>query len=386
LATELLRGAAEKHQAQSPQGSEDFIEQIHHFRALRRGDIVEGAVVSVDHDGVWVDIGTKSEGVIPPHELQSLGTEAIGQLKAGERVLVYIMSGENEGGQVMLSLSQAKEVMGWHNLEHYFDNGEAFEAEVIGFNKGGLIVNTEGLNGFVPASQIVGSRHGREGKEDSPFPQMVGKKVWVKVIEIDRKRNRLILSQRAAVKDWREQQRDKLLTELHEGEIRKGKVSSIHSFGIFVDIGGADGLVPLSEISWERTNNPSKAIRVGDEVEAYIMKVDTESKRVVLSIRRAQPHPWDRVTERYKVGELVTGRVTNLTDFGAFVRIDSSIEGLIHISELADRRISHPKEVVSIGDILTLRILSIEPERRRMRLSLRQAQEAANSSLEKRDG
>jgi small subunit ribosomal protein S1 len=208
---------------------------------------------------------------------------------------------------------------------------------------------------------------------------MVGKQFRLKVIEIDRRRNRLILSERAALHDWRNEQKERLLQELKEGEIRRGRVTGIRNFGIFVDLGGADGLVHISEVSWDRTKSPEEVVKVGDEVSIYVMKVNPETKKIALSLRRAQPEPWETIIDKYRVGQLVTGTITKLASFGAFARLEGPIEGLIHISELADRRIEHPKEVVKEGEVLTLKVLRIEPERRRLGLSLRQAQEEAGA-------
>jgi small subunit ribosomal protein S1 len=205
----------------------------------------------------------------------------------------------------------------------------------------------------------------------------VGKGLRLKVIELNRRRNRVILSERGALQEWRSQQKDRLLSELEEGEVRKGRVSSIRSFGVFVDLGGADGLVHLSEISWDRTKAPEEIYKVGDEVDVYVMKVDAEKKKIALSIRRASPAHWDGIVDKYQVGEVVPGIVTKLASFGAFARIEGPVEGLIHVSELVERRISHAQEVVREGDILPLKIIRIERDRHRLGLSLKQARDRA---------
>ncbi len=256
------------------------------------------------------------------------------------------------------------------------EKGEAFDAEVVGYNRGGLLVSIEGVSGFLPVSQLVRSEPNPDGQDENWLDQMIGRQLRLKVIEINRQRNRLILSERAALRDWRAQQMDRLLGELREGEIRRGTVTGIRNFGVFVDLGGANGLAHFSELSWERIKAPEEILKVGDEVDVYVMKVDTESKKITLSLRRAQMEPWDEIVDKYQVGQLVSGTITNLTPFGAFARIEGAVEGLIHISELADRRIVHPKEVVKEGEVVTLKILRIEPERHRLGLSLRQAQGA----------
>jgi small subunit ribosomal protein S1 len=219
------------------------------------------------------------------------------------------------------------------------------------------------------------SRNPDEGSQEDQLAHRIGETLELKLLELNRRRNRVILSERQAVQQMREEQKDKLLEELQEGETRKGKVSGIASFGAFVDLGGADGLIHVSEISWEPVQSPEEVIHVGDELDVYVLKVDRETRRIALSLRRLQPTPWDTITDRYHVGQQVTGTVTRLTNFGAFARIEDSVEGLIHISELSDRVIEHPKEVVKEGDTMTLTILRIEPERRRLGLSLKQSDE-----------
>jgi small subunit ribosomal protein S1 len=244
---------------------------------------------------------------------------------------------------------------------------------VTGYNKGGLLVNVEGVHAFVPLSQVVGVRPDQEG--EGGLASAVGKQLRLKVIEINRRRNRVILSERAALQEWRSQQKDRLLAELREGEIRKGRVSSVRSFGVFIDLGGADGLAHLSEVSWDRNKTPEEMYRIGDEVDVYVMKVDPETKKIALSLRRAQPEEWDLIVDKYQVGRVVPGMVTKLVTFGAFARIEGPVEGLIHVSELVDRRIAHPKEVVREGDLLPLKIVRIERDRHRLGLSLREARD-----------
>ena len=346
---------------------------------LRRGAIIEGTVVGSGRDGVLVDLGAKSEGVIPPQEMRSLHPEGPSCLKAGDKVLVFVVQPETPEGQIVLSLDRARGERGWRVLQEYFELGTAFEARITGFNKGGLLVNVEGVNTFVPLSQIEGRPERGSGEAtERALAEWVGKPMMLKVIELNRHRNRAILSARAAMQERRAQQKDRLLQELREGDIRRGQVSSIRDFGVFVDIGGADGLVHLSELSWERTpNSPADMLRIGDEVDVYIVRVDKESRKIALSIRRAQPERWEDMVANYREGQIVTGQVTKLAPFGAFVRLEGPVEGLIHISELADRRLNHPREVVGEGEPVPVKILRIEHDRHRLGLSLRQAREKA---------
>ncbi len=345
------------------------------FRSFQRGEIVDGVVVQVDKDSLLVDIGSKTEGIVPSNELRSLGQEGLSQLKVGDTVLVYVLQPENQEGQVILSIDRATGERGWRSLQQRFEAGEVIEAEVVGYNKGGLLVNIDGIRGFVPVSQVMGLRANGDTEEalEERFNQWIGRHLRLKIIEINRRRNRLILSERVAAQEWRSQQKDKLLAEITEGEIRRGKVTSIRDFGVFIDLGGADGLVHLTELSWGRIKSPEEVVNIGDEVEVVVIKVDPETQRIALSLRKAQPEGWDNMVDKYQIGQLVKGTITKLTNFGAFAHIEGPLEGLIHISELADRRVSHPKEVVKEGDVVTLKLVRIEKDKHRLALSLRQA-------------
>jgi len=349
------------------------------YPELRRGEIIEGVVVGTDRDGILVDIGAKSEGVVPPQEMHCLQPEGPSRLNSGDKVLVFIVQPESQEGQIILSLDRARGERGWRVLQDYLDKNEAFEAYITGSNKGGLLVNVEGVNAFVPLSQLVsGPERGSPENTQNALSQWVGKTITLKVIELNRRRNRAILSERAAVQEKRAAEKERLLLELHEGDVRTGSVTSIRDFGIFVDIGGADGLVHLSELSWERTpKSPHELFRVGDEVPVYVLKIDNDSKKIALSVRRAQPERWEEIVANYREGQIVPGQVTKLAPFGAFVRLEGPIEGLIHISELVDRRINHPREVVDEGDVVPVKIVRIEYDRHRLGLSLRQARDKA---------
>jgi len=347
------------------------------YRELRRGEIIEGTVVGTDRDGILVDIGAKSEGVIPPNEMHCLQPEGPSKLSVGDKVLVGVVQPESYEGQIILSLDRARGERGWRVLQDYLDANEAFEGYVTGSNKGGLLVNVEGVNAFVPLSQIVaGPERGNPEATQRALADWVGKNITLKVIELNRRRNRAILSERSAMQEKRAAEKERLLLELQEGDVRTGRITSIRDFGVFVDIGGADGLVHLSELSWERTpKSPHDLFKVGDEVPVYVLKIDNESKKIALSVRRAQPERWEEIVARYREGQIVPGQVTKLAPFGAFVRLEGPIEGLIHISELVDRRITHPKEVVEEGDVVPVKIVRIEYDRHRLGLSLKQARD-----------
>ena len=344
-------------------------------RTLRRGEVVDGSVMNVDREGVLVDIGSKSEGIVPPQEMHSLGADALSKVNVGDAVLVYVLQPETEEGQVLLSIDRARGEQGWRELQLRFESGDIFEAEVTGFNKGGLLANIEGVNAFIPMSQVVGAKPGTEGA--SPLSAQVGRQLRLKVIEINRRRNRVILSERAALQEYRAEQKDRLLDELTDGEIREGTVTSIRNFGVFVDLGGADGLVHLSELSWDRNVDPEEMMSPGDKVNVYVMKVDRENKKIALSIRRASPEQWQELITQYAVGDVVPAVVTKLVAFGAFARLPGPVEGLVHVSELVERRIGHPQEVVEEGDVVPLKIVRIEHDRHRLGLSLREARSEA---------
>jgi small subunit ribosomal protein S1 len=350
------------------------------YTELRRGDIVEGAVVGTDRDGILVDIGAKSEGVIPANEMHSLQPEGSSKLQVGEKVLVFVVQPESPDGQIILSLDRARGEQGWRVLQEYMDQNQAFEGYVTGSNKGGLLVNVEGVNAFIPLSQIAIGRPERGDPEttERALAEWIGRTLTLKVIELNRRRNRAIVSERAAMQEKRAAEKERLLQELNEGDVRNGTITSIRDFGIFVDVGGADGLVHLSELSWERTpKSPNDLFNIGDEVEVYVLKVDQESKKIALSLRRAQPEKWEEMVAGFREGQIVPGQVTKLAPFGAFVRLDGPIEGLIHISELVDRRINHPKEIVDEEGVVPVKIVRIEHDRHRLGLSLRQARDKA---------
>ncbi|HVB65375.1 MAG TPA: 30S ribosomal protein S1, partial [Nitrolancea sp.] len=353
----------------------------HDYRVLNYGDVMEGQIMHVDRDELLIDIGSKSEGIIPSREFSSLSDVERARLAVGDSVLVFVVQPENQEGQAVLSIDRALAEKSWRRLQEIFEAGDMIDAEVTNYNKGGLLVNLDGVRGFVPASQVTEIRGGDDGSKQADMARLIGTKLPLKIIEINRHRNRLILSERQAVQEKRDVMKERLIEELHEGETRRGRVTSITDFGAFVDIGGADGLVHLSELSWSRVKHPSEVLRVGDEIDVYVLGINSQEKKIALSIKRTQPEPWSRVAAIYEVGQLVRGTVTQLANFGAFARIEDGIEGLIHVSELSEQRIGHPRQVVSEGQDLILRIIRIDPARRRMGLSLRRALEASDEEV-----
>jgi len=347
---------------------------------IRRGVILEGTVAETSPTEVQVDLGEGVIGTVASRELERMDRTALEALEIGSPVRVYVLRTQGPDGQPVLSLARAEEEHNWQMAVEHHENQQVYFSKVAGYNKGGLIVRFGKVRGFVPASQVSRERQ-RRAVGESPEERwggMVGEDIAVKVVEIDRARNRLILSERAASREWREKQKSRLLEELTVGEIRKGRVISLADFGAFVDLGGADGLVHLTELSWSHVTHPREILEVGQEVEAQVISVDRERKRIGLSLKRQENDPWQQVVRNYEVHQLVQATVTKLTKFGAFARLVDApeIEGLIHISELADYRVSHPREVVLVGDVLTLRIVKIDVDQRRLGLSLRQVDSA----------
>lgn len=345
-------------------------------RRPRRGDLVEGQVVYVGREGVIVDIGTKAEAIIPPHEIAAFESDAAEPIVVGDTVLARVLDSEDEEGRTVLSLARAQAERGWRDLQSNFTEGATVEGRVVEVNRGGLVVGVQGVRGFVPLSQLMGNWHSDEGDEpvEARLEARKGEQLTLKILEVNRRRNRLILSERAAEHERRLRDRDKLLEELAEGQIRHGRVSNVCDFGAFVDLGGTDGLVHISELAWAPVAHPSEVVQIGEELDVLVLAVDREKRKISLSLKRTRAQPWDSVGKKYAVGQIVEARVKKLATFGAFVEIEPGIEGLIHISELSDQRIAHPRNVVDEGDVIQAKILRIEPERHRLGLSLRQAQ------------
>src|SRR5258706_9884987 len=346
---------------------------------IKRGDGLEGVIVRIDQDEILVDIGLNSEGVLSTKELPASGYGSFGELHIDDKVLVYVIQPETQDGHALLSLKRDNAERQWRIAEEQYKSGELLKARVIDYNKGGLIGDVAGIRGFVPISQILNLKReevasGGENQETAAKLQsMKDKELQLKIIEINRARNRLILSERLAVQEWRQRRREELLDELKPGEVRKGVVSNLANFGAFVDLGGADGLVHISQLAWSRVNHPSEVLHVGQNVEVQVLSVDKDKKKIALSIKRAEVDPWTTVEQRYTPGQVVTGVITKIAPFGAFARIEDGIEGLIHLSELTPGM--DPKQTLHEGVPLQLRILRIDAERRRLGLSLRQADE-----------
>jgi small subunit ribosomal protein S1 len=361
------------------QSMESLLQESSGVELPQPGEIRQGVIASINPSQILVSIGAKSEGVIAGRDLESLSDEERQALVVGMEIPVYVLNAEDDNGNVVLSFKRAQEQMTWENVERMLAEQEVIESKITGFNKGGLIVAVAGLRGFVPASQISMMRRSLAVGDtpDQRWAKMVGEPISVRIVEVDRERRRLILSERAASTESRQSLKERVISELEVGKSYTGRVTSLAEFGAFVNINGADGLVHLSELSWERVQHPSEILEVGQEVRVKVINVDRDKKRIGLSIRQTEEDPWHNKIKKFGVGQLIEGVITRLTKFGAFARIEGDLEGLIHISEIADHRIEHPKEVLHEGDIKTLRIIRIDPDQHRIGLSLRKVDSGA---------
>ncbi len=329
---------------------------------FQRGALVEGIVVRKDKNQLTLDIGAKQEAVVPASDLMRLPSEVVDALKVGDTVRGVIMRPE---GEIVISLYQALTVDDWDKAKALEESGEILELPIVGTNKGGILVQLGNLQGFIPRSHVA------QGADEGDGSNRMGMVIPVKVIEVNQRKRRLIVSERQALREWRSAKKGRLLDALQEGETRTGTVSSVTDFGAFVDLGGADGLIHVSEITHERGRSPKDILKVGQSITVYILSIDRERSRIGLSLKRLQPDPWQTVERDHYVGELAEASIANLAKFGAFARLDDGLEGLIHISELSDGHVEHPREAVRVGQRVTVEIIAIDPERRRVGLSIR---------------
>jgi small subunit ribosomal protein S1 len=335
------------------------------LRDFNDGDIVEGEIVKIDRDEVLLDIGYKSEGVIPSKELSIRHDVNPNEVvHVGERVEALVLQKEDKEGRLILSKKRAQYERAWGRIEEIMNSGQTITGPVIEVVKGGLILDI-GLRGFLPASLV----DLRRVRDLAPF---VGTELECKIIELDRNRNNVVLSRRAFLEESQSEGRKTFLQSLKKNERRKGTVSSIVNFGAFVDLGGVDGLVHVSELSWKHVDHPSEVVSVGEEVEVEVLDVDLERERVSLSLKATQEDPWKEFERKYQAGEIVEGQVTKLVPFGAFVRVAQGIEGLVHISELSDQHVESPEAVLSVGDEVRVKVIDVDVSRRRISLSMRQ--------------
>jgi small subunit ribosomal protein S1 len=349
--------------------AEDFLAAIDAtIKYFNDGDIVEGVIVKVDRDEVLLDIGYKTEGVIPSRELSiKHDVDPNEVVKVGDEVEALVLQKEDKEGRLILSKKRAQYERAWGTIEGLKEADEPVKGTVIEVVKGGLILDI-GLRGFLPASLV----EMRRVRDLQPY---VGRELEAKIIELDKNRNNVVLSRRAWLEQTQSEVRSEFLNQLQKSQVRKGVVSSIVNFGAFVDLGGVDGLVHVSELSWKHIDHPSEVVEVGQEVTVEVLDVDMDRERVSLSLKATQEDPWRQFARTHAIGQIVPGKVTKLVPFGAFVRVDEGIEGLVHISELAERHVEIPEQVVQVGNDVMVKVIDIDLERRRISLSLKQANE-----------
>ena len=355
---------------------EDFLAAIDQtIKYFNDGDIVEGTIVKVDRDEVLLDIGYKTEGVIPSRELSiKHDVDPAEVVSVGDHVEALVLQKEDKEGRLILSKKRAQYERAWGTIEKIKEEDEPVKGTVIEVVKGGLILDI-GLRGFLPASLV----EMRRVRDLQPY---VGRELEAKIIELDKNRNNVVLSRRAWLEQTQSEVRSEFLNQLAKGQVRKGVVSSIVNFGAFVDLGGVDGLVHVSELSWKHIDHPSEVVEVGQEVTVEVLDVDLDRERVSLSLKATQEDPWRQFARTHAIGQIVPGKVTKLVPFGAFVRVDEGIEGLVHISELAERHVEIPEQVVQVGDDVMVKVIDIDLDRRRISLSLKQANEGMTVETE----
>jgi len=335
-----------------------------------RGDIVTGTVLAVDKQGVIVDLGLKRDGVILRSEVDAMAGEVA--LKVGQKVTVMVVKPEDNDGNLVVSIHQARALKDWDAAHTQMDAGELYRGRVVAANKGGLLVPYGELRGFVPASHVLDLPRGLDDDARAEYlSRYVGQELALKIIEVNPQRRRLVLSQRDAQRESRDAAKDRLLADLSVGDTVHGRVSSLRDFGAFIDIGGADGLVHLSELSWRRIRHPNEILSVGMEVEAYVLQLDRDGRRIGLSLKRLDRNPWAEIEAKYSVGQMVEGNVSRVVSFGAFIELEDGIEALLHLTQMGNPPPASPEAMFKIGDHVTAEIITLEPDRQRMGLSLK---------------
>jgi small subunit ribosomal protein S1 len=338
----------------------------------KRGDICEGTVLSLDETGAVIDLGVERPGFASVHDLNKLLPDQRDAVQAEAAVTVYVTEVDPEAEQIGVSIHQAIVNEDWIEAQKLKKERKIWEGKVVGYDQKGLIVPFGKLRGYVPLSQMVNiPRKANPNQIRERLGYYVGRTLPFRVIEADRRKRKLILSYRSAYSEWRERERQQFLNEIKEGDIRTGRVRELRDFGAFIDLGGGDGLIHISEFAWHRIEHPKEMLRVGEEVRVKVIKVNRKRKRVGLSLKRLTPHPWETVNERYEVNQLIEGKITRVTDFGAFVELEKGVEGLLHVKQLPRQAIPDPQKVVAEGEVHLLRITSIDSKKRRIRLSMR---------------
>jgi small subunit ribosomal protein S1 len=341
----------------------ELLETSFTYLPPQRGEIRNSIILQIDRREVIVDLGAKRDGIVPISDLERLDPKFRESLRVGAEIPVYVLNPRDQDDNLIVSINMGLQQYDWEKSRALLQSEEVVEVTVKGHNRGGILVSWNRLEGFIPSSHLVTT--GPSGGRDT-WDDLINTPLVVKVIEVDQARRRLIFSEREAQREWRAQQKARLLSELKEGDRVRGTVTGLRDFGAFVNLGGADGLIHVSELAWHRVDHPRDVLKVGDNIEVYVLSLDKNTNRIALSRKRLLPDPWDVAQTRYHEGQMVEGIVTNVVDFGAFVALDDGLEGLLHLSEMGDGSLKEPHSYVKKGDRLSLRISHLEPEKRRV--------------------
>lgn len=354
----------------------ELLEASFSYSPPRRGEIRNATILQIDDREIIVDLGAKRDGIVPSQDIERLDYSVRRSLEVGAEVPVYVLNPRDQDDNLIVSINMGLQQYDWEKARNLLKSEDVVPVNVTGHNRGGILVRWNRLEGFIPSSHLVSMNY---SSDRSNWDDLRDKELVVKVIEVDQDRRRLIFSEREAQKEWRAQQKARLLEELKEGDRVSGTVTGLRDFGAFVNLGGADGLIHVSELAWHRVDHPRDVLRVGEEIEVYVLNLDRESNRIALSRKRLLNDPWEDAAQRYHEGQLVEGTVTNVVDFGAFVALDDGLEGLLHLSEMGDGSLKEPHSYVKKGDRLSLRISHLEPEKRRVGFTQRWGTDAADA-------
>ena len=346
----------------------------------RRGEIREATILQIDEREIIVDLGAKQDGIVPSQDLERMEDSFRESLETGANIPVYVVNPRDQNDNLIVSINMGLQRYDWEKARELLSSQDPVDVKVSGYNKGGALVRWNRLEGFIPSSHLVSANMAADRRD--AMSELIGSALGVKVIEVDQDRRRLIFSEREAQKEWRAKRKQTLLAELNVGDVVNGIVTGLRDFGAFVNIGGADGLIHVSELAWHRVDHPRDILGIGDQIEVYVLNLDRETNRIALSRKRLLSDPWDEAQFRYHEGQLVEGQVTNVVDFGAFVALDDGLEGLLHLSEMGDGALKEPHSYVQKGDHLSLRISHLEPEKRRVGFTQRWGTEAVEEEAE----
>ena len=347
---------------------ESLIEEFSPKEILERGEIVDGTVISIQDNGLVIDLGQKSEGFVPKNEMKSLTNPE--SYEKGKQIITYVIFPETQEGTILLSVDRARGEQGWKTLDTARQEGKTLVGKIVDSNKGGAVVECEGVQGFVPLSQLIGPARELYTPSGPPKAGFIGMSIEFRITELNRRRNRAIFSERAALEAVKLKLKSERIKELNVGDVVKGKVLGTSKFGVFVEMDGADGLIHISELSWDTVLDPENFVQIGTTLDVQIIKIDLENLRIALSLKRLQPEPWEMISGDVSVGTIMKGTITKLASFGAFARVKGGLEGLIHLSELSYDKIDIPSDVVREGQEVEVKIIKIEEERKRLGLSL----------------